>query len=109
MNVAIILAVMAHIFWASGNLANVKLSRKLSPLQTITWQTLLLVPLLLFFIVNKPLVLNVSVIIYTALLSSALYAGSLMFYTALKKGSAEITKSNKYVIAISLQQNYFEN
>ncbi|MDZ7786441.1 MAG: DMT family transporter [Candidatus Saccharibacteria bacterium] len=91
MNSAIILAIIAHIFWASGNLANVKLSRTITPLQTITWQTILLIPLLLLFIISEPLAVDVWVIAYTALLSTTLYAGSLMFYTALKKGSAQIS------------------
>lgn len=91
MSTALVFAVTAHIFWVIGNLLNVKLSRKITPLQTVLWQNIFLVPLLFPFVATRQLNVNVGAIALTMVLSVALYSGSLMFYTAFSKGSAPIS------------------
>src|ERR1035437_5362002 len=91
MSQAIVLAIVAHIFWATGNLLNVKLSRKITPLQTIVWQTVFLVFLLFPVVIFRPVHFSASAIGLTVALAITLYSGSLMFYTALSKGSVQIS------------------
>jgi drug/metabolite transporter (DMT)-like permease len=88
---AIIFAVIAHLSWATVNIFNVKLTRTISPFQTVFWQTALLSILFLPIIFIRPAHVSVGIVVYTAVLAVGQYAGTLTFYMSLAKGSSQIS------------------
>lgn len=91
MSIGITLAVLANVLWAFGNVLNVKLARELTPLKTVLWQTLFLLLILMPVTLIRPFIFDIQAVLLTIALSFTLYSGSLMFYKALDRGSAQIS------------------
>ena len=98
MSAAIMLAITAHIFWASGMVVSTALARRLTALEVLKWRTLILLLLLAPLLLSQHHALTVTAVAYTALMGLLLYAGNIMFQQALRTGSAQTASATAAVV-----------
>ncbi len=91
MTSALLLAATAHLFWAAGITINTTLRERLTPIQVVFWRSIVMAVILTPVVLFTPLVLDIKVIAYTALLTVALYGGNLAYNTSIRRGSAQVS------------------
>ena len=98
MSAAIMLAITAHLFWASGMVVSTALARCLTALEVLKWRTLILLLLLAPLLLSQHYALTVAAVSYTALMGLLLYTGNIMFQQALRTGSAQTASATAAVV-----------